>query len=238
MQPVTNRHSNALTHPLPFTTGPNLLAPRICLRYAGDNYSQTIMDQHLTVKEAGELIGKSESTIKRLIREITTDTDHPDRNRILPSHDEVLKRREAGEPYVWKIDQTLLCSRYPSKPNEKPDSQSTASSATATAESHNNRIIGVLEESISVLKAELEAKNRQIEAFQERQREQNLLLNNLQERILIAKPEASTADASDGVVDRATESDDTRRSVSAIKHEKSRRKFWNRELPFFQRRQT
>jgi hypothetical protein len=70
------------------------------------------MDQHLTVKEAVRLTGKSESTIKRLIREIVNDPGHPDRGFILPPHDDVERRRQAMEPYVWKLDRQLLLRRF------------------------------------------------------------------------------------------------------------------------------
>ena len=71
------------------------------------------MDQQLSVKAAAKHIGKSESTIKRLLREITSTTDHPDRDLISPTHTIVEQRRAAGEPYVWKISTELLDRRYP-----------------------------------------------------------------------------------------------------------------------------
>jgi hypothetical protein len=52
------------------------------------------MDQHLTVTEARKLTGKSDSTIKRMIRDIVSDAKHPERSFILPSHDEVERRKK------------------------------------------------------------------------------------------------------------------------------------------------
>jgi hypothetical protein len=37
------------------------------------------MDQHLTLSEAREFTGKSESILKRLLRDITSDPQHPER---------------------------------------------------------------------------------------------------------------------------------------------------------------
>lgn len=191
------------------------------------------MEQHLTVKEAGELVGKSESTIKRLIREITSDADHPDRERIQPGHDEVAKRRAAGEPYVWKIDAALLKSRYPEE-SETPDAAGEEARTKSTAE---DRIVVVLERSIAVLQAELEAKNKQIESFHERQREQNVLLKSLQERILI--PEQSRNAELDGALvgNQAEGKEGTQRAVTT---EASRRRpqFWNRGFDLFRRKHT
>ena len=74
------------------------------------------MNQHLSVKEAAKFAGKSESTIKRLLREITKEEKHSDRDLILPSHEEVKKRREAGgtlclEDRSGFADETVSSSR-------------------------------------------------------------------------------------------------------------------------------
>lgn len=71
------------------------------------------MSNRLTVSEAIKLTGKSESTIKRMLREIATDRTHPDRGLIDPSHEEVERRKAAGDSYVWRIAPELLMTRFP-----------------------------------------------------------------------------------------------------------------------------
>jgi len=71
------------------------------------------MKDLLSVSEARKLTGKSESTIKRMIREIAADESHEDRGLIEPTHEELERRRAEKEPYVWKVAKSLLEKRYP-----------------------------------------------------------------------------------------------------------------------------
>ena len=163
------------------------------------------MDQ-LSVKAAAQHIGKSESTIKRLLREITSAPDHPDRHLISPTQDVVAQRRAAGEPYVWKIGTELLDRRYP------PDQATSNKPASSIDTSSNDRLISVLEKTIAVLEEELNAKNSQLAAFQERQREQHLLLKNLQEQLPMPGASSSSTTTSALTVDEEREQD-TRSSI-------------------------
>lgn len=166
------------------------------------------MDQHLTVKEAVNLTGKSESTIKRLLREITSNDGHPDRPDILPPADEIERRREAKEPYVWKIDRQLLLRRFPDA-NESAPEQGSQSSESATSSSLvSNAIVDVLREQLQskdqqlrTLETQLDRKDQQIENLNERMREANVLMNELQKRLAIAPP----ASAQTTVVDAQPE---------------------------------
>ena len=69
----------------------------------GEHHLFHPMDQHLTVSEAREFNGKSESTIKRLLREIVGDPQHVDRLFILPSAEEVERRKAAKEPMLGRL---------------------------------------------------------------------------------------------------------------------------------------
>lgn len=164
------------------------------------------MSQFLTVKDAMKLVGKSESTIKRLLREITTDADHADRELIQPTHDEVEERRKAGEPYIWKISSELLEKRYPNtKADQKgsPDTKSASDSRSADGE-----IISVLREQLvskdrqlQTLENQLDKKDEQISNQNERMRETNILMKDLQQRLVIAAP----AKQADIVVEKSSE---------------------------------
>lgn len=168
-----------------------LRAGRTCAN-VGPLLPHPVMDQHLTVKEAVNLTGKSESTIKRLIRDIVNQPDHPDRGFILPPQDEVERRRKAGEPYVWKIDRQLLLRRFP---QEEAAEEGSRTVAAGGGDSHAAPIIEVLREQlqskdrqIQTLETQLDRKDKQIENLNERMHESNILMNELQKRLAIAAP--------------------------------------------------
>jgi len=156
------------------------------------------MDQHLTVTEARKLTGKSDSTIKRMIREVTADPKHPERSFILPSHDDVERRKAAGEPYVWKIDRELLRRRF-----DTPQPEATAETPTASGSGggEHDVVLQVLreqlkskDEQLRTLETQLDRKDEQISNLNERMRESNILMKELQQRLAItapAKPPAS-----------------------------------------------
>lgn len=158
------------------------------------------MDQHLTVREACNFSGKSESTIKRLIREVNARPDHPDRGMILPPPDDVEHRKKVGDPFVWKIDQDLLLRRYPndrsgkgSEGGREPGQSSSASSDDSGA------VVQILREQlqskdsqIGTLEKQLDRKDDQIKNLNERMHESNVLMRELQARLVIAAPARAT----------------------------------------------
>jgi hypothetical protein len=115
------------------------------------------MDEHVTVREAVKLTGKSESTIKRLLRDIVHDPEHEDRSMILPPPDEVERRRQAGEPYLWKIDRALLLRRFP---KEQPvTEEENGPGQDGATERATTQIMDVLRE-------QLQSKDRQIQTLE------------------------------------------------------------------------
>ncbi|MEZ5940625.1 MAG: hypothetical protein R3C18_04485 [Planctomycetaceae bacterium] len=191
------------------------------------------MEQYLSVKEATAIAGKSESTIKRLIREIVNTPDHQDRRFILPTSDELEQRQAAGEPYVWKIDKALLLSRFPE--TAKGESADQKPPAVEKAGDHSDRIITVLEQTVAVLQSELIEKNKQIAEFQERQREQNLLLKNFQERLPMASQSSATADA---VVDSREAAEEGTEVAKPAKSKPPKQSIWTREFHLFPQRRS
>ncbi len=151
------------------------------------------MDQHLNVKEACKLVGKSESTIKRLIREVASDVNHDDRQFILPNHEEVERRKATKEPYVWKLDQQLLLRRFPHDSIEEEGSQSVNGSGKREASDSNLESalrdqIRSLETQNTLLVSQLDRKDGQISNLNERMRESNILMKELQQRLAITAP--------------------------------------------------
>ena len=156
------------------------------------------MDQHLSVSEAREFTGKSESTIKRLLREIVADPQHVDRLFILPSAEEVERRKTAKEPYVWKIDRQLLMRRFP----QEDAAESGGVTDGGPVMTHVELVMQVLQEQLKskdeqmrTLEKQLDRKDDQIASLNERMRESNVLMRELQQRLAIAPPKPATAEA-------------------------------------------
>lgn len=191
------------------------------------------MSSFLIVKDAVKYCGKSESTLKRLIREITADPDHEDRSLIDPGHDDLEAKKEAGEPYVWKIHTDLLDKRYGA---DESASTSPDSKPKAETDSANETIVALLREQletkdrqIETLEKQLDRKDDQISSQNERMREQNILMKDLQQRLSIAAPGQQADVVNSQPVKEG--SDSTRKDT-----EKS--SIWTREFRLFRRRQS
>jgi len=196
------------------------------------------MNQFLTVKDATKFVSKSESTIKRLLREITAEAEHPDRSYIQPSHDEVEARKAAAEPYVWKINKALLLKRYPQDDPAEEGTRTNSSSSSSSDHTGSHDVI------ISVLREQLQSKDRQLETLEkqldrkdeqighqnERMREQNVLMKDLQQRLAI------TAPSKPDVVVESTPQESTQDPDSNAPESKAKTSFWLKEFRLFGRR--
>ena len=158
------------------------------------------MPQTLTVKEAVQFTGKSESTIKRMLREIVHDPGHADRSLIQPSHDEVERRKAAGEPYAWKIDRELLIRRFP---KDEPAQQGTAPGQSTSGDGGSTPVMEILRDQleskdrqIATLETQLDRKDEQIHSLTERMRETNVLMRELQQRLAITAPAEPAGESS------------------------------------------
>jgi hypothetical protein len=145
----------------------------------------------LTIAEAIEQTGKSASTIRRIIRTIADDANHPDRDGIQPSVKEVAAYKKKGENFTWKIRADLLMQQSDSALTKKKKPASDVSPDILT-----------------ILNKELELKNQQIEkqwevihALNDRLREGNILMGSLQKRL---GPPAETQTAETVVETAAT----------------------------------
>jgi hypothetical protein len=151
------------------------------------------LDTHLTVSEARALTGKSESTLKRMLREITAIPNHPDRAFVHPSPEEVERRKAAKEPYAWKIERSLLLRRFPAENSPEEGTGGVGSPEVASAPPE--LMLQILREQLSskdqqlrTLETQLDRKDEQIASLSERMRESNVLMRELQQRLAIAPP--------------------------------------------------
>ena len=144
----------------------------------------------LSVRAAAERVGKSTSSIRRLLYPISRRDDHPDRDLVQPGVAEATRLRVAGVNFAWQVSEELL-KRIPS-PQPTTD-HSTASSAGKSGGSGEAELL-------AMLRRELDIKNQQIGqqsdliarhaeligGLSERLREGNVLIASLQQRLTLS----------------------------------------------------
>ncbi len=162
------------------------------------------MNELLSVSEARKLTGKSESTIKRMIREITADENHEDRGLIEPTHEELERRKEAKEPYVWKIAKSLLEKRYPVHEGSQSHGHDTGHGVgdSNVNDMVQSQLIELLQtqlagkdDQIKTLEVQLDRKDEQISNLNERTKEVHILMQTLQKRLELTVPIRDQPDA-------------------------------------------
>ena len=172
--------------------------------------------EFLNLKDAEAFTGKSRSTLRRFVEAITRTEKHPDRNLIEPSVDEVKKLHAANNPFAWRIKRELLEREF--------RKQGSSTEKPIGTYPDSDRLVAVLEKSISMLETELKEKNVQIAQFQERQREFNVLLRSVNEQLaLAAAPKA--APAQDSTIEVVQAKETPAKKSSPPKPRK--KKFWS-----------
>ena len=137
----------------------------------------------LTISEAEKFTGKSRSTLRRFIDGIVKSENSPDRSLLLPTPEEAIALREQNQPFAWKINEELLRRQF-LKPDDTQGSEGEQGSE-GTPKSDASRLVAVLEKSVAILERELNEKNSQIAAMNERLRESNILMKDLQLRVAL-----------------------------------------------------
>ncbi len=147
--------------------------------------------QFLSLSKAEKHIGKSRSTLRRFVEGITKPENHPDRHLIKPSATEVAEFHKNNHPFSWRISVELLDREF---------KQEGAPAKETPVEENQSPAIDLLQQTIGMLKTELDEKNRQIAQFQERDRETNILLQQTTEKLVLLtegknRPAHKTEDA-------------------------------------------
>lgn len=154
------------------------------------------MSQFLTVKEAAQSTGKSPSSIRRVIYPILEGENHPDRQHIRPTIEEVQQFRVKGENFAWRISEELLRREVPleAEPEKGSDKPGTRGLHDSDAEL------------LAMLRRELDIKNLQItqqsemlskqmeliSGLSERLREGNVLIGTLQQQLVLSDGSSRT----------------------------------------------
>ena len=134
------------------------------------------MPTFLTMQEAATIVGKSPSSIRRVIYPIIEDDKHPDRKHIRPTVDEVSKLRIKGENFAWRVSEDFLRREVPI--SEAPSKLGSAS-GDASASAGSDALI-------EMLRKELNIKNHQITQQSEMLSKQIELISGLSERGLLS----------------------------------------------------
>ena len=142
-------------------------------------------EQFLSLTEAEKHTGKSRSTLRRFVESITKPDTHADRGLLRPSVEEVELLHANNQPFSWRISIGLLDRQYPEEGSR---------AESASGETTSPDLVGLLRETISILKNDVEEKNKQIGQLLERQREQNFLLKQTSEQLTTLKAGREAAD--------------------------------------------
>lgn len=149
------------------------------------------MSRYLTVKEAAALVGKSPSSIRRIIYPIIEADNHVDRHQVQPSIADAQALRLRGENFPWRINEEFLLQVVRADPPVEK-----VSDATTKRPNRNAAEGGLLE---IMLREELAIKNTQItqqmelismqagllQGLSERLKEGNILMGSLQQRLAL-----------------------------------------------------
>lgn len=174
--------SNPLPKTLPVAVVSNTLLPHL------------FMTTFLTVKEAAKLVGKSLSSIRRILYPILEDNRHPDRHHIEPDVATAKALRVKGENFAWKISEELLRREMP---EGETKSGSDSKSSTQSGDDHADAIIEILRGQLDIKDQQIAAANDVIKGLSERVREGNILMGSLQQQL--APPDQTNRNKKDVV---------------------------------------
>ena len=154
------------------------------------------MTNFLTVKEAAKLVGKSPSSVRRILYPILESDRHPDRQQIHPTVAEAKALRVKGENFAWKISEELLRREIP---EDGPKTKEDFSSATS-ADPQSAAIIEILRKELDIKNQQIVTQNDLLIGLSERLREGNILMGTLQQQMALgdgsrSQPNVVDADA-------------------------------------------
>lgn len=153
----------------------------------------------ITVKEAVERTGLSESAMRRVMQPIIKGEGHPDRGFIQPDPSEARELRLKGESFAWRISEELLDREMADRAKKaKPESKPTGGSA---GQDHLMAMLQMLQKELDIKNVQIDSQTQLLRDFSERVREGNILIGSLQKQLApVARQEAvdmSPANTSD-----------------------------------------
>jgi hypothetical protein len=147
----------------------------------------------LTIREVAEKTGHSPHKIRRLIKAIADQPEHPDRSQIEPTPEDVQRLTAEDVQFTWRVTEELVrrelgetvampgSEKAGSSPGggESPDLVSLLQRITDAKEKAEERLF----EQLRVKDEQLKAKDDQIGALNERLRESNFLMQAMQKQL-------------------------------------------------------
>ena len=142
--------------------------------------------QFISLKDACEYSNKSMSTLRRLVNELKDNQPNKLKYEDLKNggHKILIEVEYLNEYYNLNKD------NQPNNTNKNNNSSETSQSIDM---SNEQLLIKTFENIIKTLNNELEAKNKQIDAFLERQHEANILIDNFSKKIALETKEVNEA---------------------------------------------
>jgi len=135
--------------------------------------------QFISLKDACEYSNKSMSTLRRLVNELKDNQ---------PSKLKYEDLKNGSKKILIEVEYLNECYNL-NKDNQPNNTNHSAETSKSIDKSNDNAIIQVYENVIKMLNNDLEAKNKQIDALIERQRESNILVDKLSSKIALETKE-------------------------------------------------
>ena len=137
--------------------------------------------QFISLKDACEYSNKSMSTLRRLVNELKDNQ---------PSKLKYEDLKNGSKKILIEVEYLNECYNL-NKDNQPNNTNHSAETSKSIDKSNDNAIIQVYENVIKMLNNDLEAKNKQIDALIERQRESNILVDKLSSKIALETKEVN-----------------------------------------------
>lgn len=149
-------------------------------------------EEFLTIKEAADRYGKAPITIRRLVREIEQQRAGERRQFVQPDASTVDELKQQGKPFTYTVSTRLLNNEYVSESTDREEkSQTPATSAESEIVAILKQTNQSLNQQLTVKDEQIKSLNQTLDAINERQREANVLMRGLQERLPIPAETAS-----------------------------------------------
>lgn len=140
-------------------------------------------DDFITIREAVKLTDKSDITIRRLIKHLLKQNN--------PEATQMIKQEQVGGGFIYKINKDFLLKELKiSEPTKEPEEKKELSDKTKRKQI--TEPLNIIREIIKTLKNQLYIKDKQIESLSnkidqliERDRETNIILKSLQDRVFM-----------------------------------------------------
>jgi hypothetical protein len=137
--------------------------------------------QFIPLKDACEYSNKSMSTLRRLVNELKDNQ---------PNKLKYEDLKNGSKKILIEVEYLNECYNL-NKDNQPNNTNHSAETSKSIDKSNDNAIIQVYENVIKMLNNDLEAKNKQIDALIERQRESNILVDKLSSKIALETKEVN-----------------------------------------------